>query len=484
MSMLQRWSFSLTILFISCSSPLKPDIVFEDFEKADFANWKIQGETFHKPSHLDSVVENAKNVQGNLFAFSNFQGSGESLGQGKLVSDNFIIDRKYIRFLIAGGNHKTRECVNLIVKNKVVRTATGENDHTLREITWDVDDLQGENGIIEIVDALASNFEQNSLGQILVDNIVFSDFKNSQEIVFENFESGNYNNWKVEGDAFEIPRNRINVYYPITVNGFNGDYFAFSFGEAHDSKQGKLISKTFEINYDSIKFLIGGGGHENKTCINLVVKDSVVLSHVGQNDGEMRWHQWDVTPFKGQRASIEIVDHHSEGWGHIMVDDIIFFNNPESSGIWVFIGSALSLFFILYFLFKVFSSQKTINNNLEVSDEEIERFEKLKKSIETSKVYKDQNPNIKQIVQNTDISQEEINILFENAGNTTLPNFINYLRVEEFKRQLKDPSNKAYTMMFLAENSGFNSKTSFYRAFKTVTKMTPSEYKKSLSRNH
>ncbi|NNG10205.1 MAG: helix-turn-helix transcriptional regulator [Arenibacter sp.] len=71
-------------------------------------------------------------------------------------------------------------------------------------------------------------------------------------------------------------------------------------------------------------------------------------------------------------------------------------------------------------------------------------------------------------------------MLFDKVGGTSLTNYLNYLRVEEFKRLLKDPNNEAYTMMYLAEKSGFSSKTSFYRVFKAVTNRTPSEYKKSL----
>ncbi|SHI55362.1 AraC-type DNA-binding protein [Arenibacter nanhaiticus] len=482
--MLFRLLFLFVFVVVSCSSAEGPDIIFEDFESGNFENWNKLGVAFNSPTRQDSISESIENVQGNLFAYSNFEGSGESLGQGKLVSGNFIIDRKYIRFLVAGGKHKTRECINLIINNKIVRTATGKNDHTLREITWDVSDLQGKIAMIEIVDALASSYEQNSLGHIIVDNIVFSDFKNSQEVIFENFESGNYNNWKVEGDAFEVPRNRINVYYPISVNGFNGEYFAFSFGETHDSKQGKLTSKTFEITHDGIKFLIGGGGHENKTCINLIVNDSVVFSQVGQNDGEMRSHQWDVTPFKGQMAKIEIVDHYSKGWGHIMVDEIVFYNKPVRSNIWFYLGSVLFVLIISYVLFKTVTSRKQLKHIVEVSDEEKEKYEKLKASIETSKIFKEQNPSINDIVKISGIEENEINYLFETAGNTSLTNYINYLRVEEFKRQLKDPQNEAFTMMYIAENSGFSSKTSFYRIFKSITKCTPSEYKKSFGRNH
>ncbi len=221
----------LLLFIISCVSPERNDIVFDDFEKGAFENWNAQGNSFKEPVHLDSIIDSIKNARGKFIAFSNYKGEGERFSQGKLISKKFSIQRKSINFLIAGGNHTIRESVNLIIDNKIVKTATGKNDYILRNITWDVSDFEGKEAVIEIVDALATNYEENAVGQIIADYFVFSDNRHQKEVVFEDFESGTYNNWMVSGDAFEVPRNRTNVYYPISANGFSGQYFAFSFGE-------------------------------------------------------------------------------------------------------------------------------------------------------------------------------------------------------------------------------------------------------------
>ncbi|WP_128545891.1 helix-turn-helix domain-containing protein [Larkinella soli] len=54
--------------------------------------------------------------------------------------------------------------------------------------------------------------------------------------------------------------------------------------------------------------------------------------------------------------------------------------------------------------------------------------------------------------------------------------FINYYRVEELKQCMDDPRFRHYTLLSLAYEVGFNSKTSFNRAFKKLTQQTPSEY--------
>lgn len=54
--------------------------------------------------------------------------------------------------------------------------------------------------------------------------------------------------------------------------------------------------------------------------------------------------------------------------------------------------------------------------------------------------------------------------------------FINYYRVEELKKRLDEPQFRHYTLLSLAYEVGFNSKTAFNRAFKKITQQTPSEY--------
>jgi AraC-like DNA-binding protein len=63
-------------------------------------------------------------------------------------------------------------------------------------------------------------------------------------------------------------------------------------------------------------------------------------------------------------------------------------------------------------------------------------------------------------------------------------NLINDYRVEEVKQRIVDPAYRNLTILAIAYDSGFNSKSSFNTIFKEKTGMTPSEYQKSVtSRN-
>ncbi len=60
--------------------------------------------------------------------------------------------------------------------------------------------------------------------------------------------------------------------------------------------------------------------------------------------------------------------------------------------------------------------------------------------------------------------------------------FVNTFRFEEFKRLLAMEKNQQYTLLSLAYDCGFSSKSSFNRYFKKATGQTPSEYSAAVSK--
>jgi len=59
--------------------------------------------------------------------------------------------------------------------------------------------------------------------------------------------------------------------------------------------------------------------------------------------------------------------------------------------------------------------------------------------------------------------------------------FVNRYRVEEAKKRLLDPENEAFTILAIAYDVGFNSKSAFYSAFRKFVGKTPTAFRKSLS---
>ena len=63
--------------------------------------------------------------------------------------------------------------------------------------------------------------------------------------------------------------------------------------------------------------------------------------------------------------------------------------------------------------------------------------------------------------------------------NKNFCDYINYYRIEEAKELLSNPEHQKYSIDTIAQKSGFTSRSSFYKAFKKDTGLTPGEYIKT-----
>jgi len=149
----------------------------------------------------------------------------------------------------------------------------------------------------------------------------------AQDLIIADFEGEDYGAWKTTGDAFGQGPARGTLPNQMPVEGFEGRGLVNSFLRG-DATTGTLTSPEFTIERPFLNFLIGGGMHENQTCINLHVDGKVVRTATGPNDRpggseRLEWHAWDVAEFRGKKAMLQIVDSATGGWGHINVDQIL-----------------------------------------------------------------------------------------------------------------------------------------------------------------
>jgi fructan beta-fructosidase len=147
------------------------------------------------------------------------------------------------------------------------------------------------------------------------------------DIVIENFDGTNFDDWKETGDAFGPGPAHGALPNQMPVDGFLGAGFASSFHNG-DGSLGTLTSPSFTIQRKYIQFLIGGGGFAGKTCINLLSDGKVVRTATGPNtrpggSEHLDWQAWDVSELEGQTVILQIVDQAAGGWGHISIDQIV-----------------------------------------------------------------------------------------------------------------------------------------------------------------
>jgi AraC-like DNA-binding protein len=92
------------------------------------------------------------------------------------------------------------------------------------------------------------------------------------------------------------------------------------------------------------------------------------------------------------------------------------------------------------------------------------------------------NPRLRQadVAAALGITVHELSQLLNNRMHLSFPDFINGFRVQAFKERIKEDDWHKYTLIAVAMQCGFSSKTSFIRTFKKITGMTPSDYLRQL----
>lgn len=100
----------------------------------------------------------------------------------------------------------------------------------------------------------------------------------------------------------------------------------------------------------------------------------------------------------------------------------------------------------------------------------------LIKYIEENKSYLNADLKLSDLASMIDCSPHDISQVINQNLNQSFYEFINGYRIDAVKKCMHDTSYSKYTHVAIAQQCGFSSKTSFYRAFKKLTGQTPLEY--------
>ena len=101
----------------------------------------------------------------------------------------------------------------------------------------------------------------------------------------------------------------------------------------------------------------------------------------------------------------------------------------------------------------------------------------VQKNLENEKPYLNADLTINELSETLGVSSNQLSQVINEMSGKNFQQFINEYRVAEVKRNISDSTK---TLLGIALDSGFNSKSAFNRIFKEITGMTPSAYKKSL----
>ncbi len=371
------------------------DVMLADFEGNIFAGWKATGDVFGEgpvgQNEIGTYQGDVGAVGKGFINSHNARRDGKVVQSdgftGKLEGPGFTISRKYIHFLVGGGAHIGKTCVNLLVDGKVVRSETGKNNNHMGPAKFEVNEFQGKQAKLEVVDEV-----KGSWGNIGMDHVVMSDRTeffgaNNQplpqadliqvvakarglevevlkrwiamqtgedketigwttspdDVRFMSAQGQLPKGWSANGAAFEIastPRSDFragNTEQPVKfVEARN----ALASGQVSPRLEGTLQSPSFTVEKDYIHLLIAGTGSRVSLVVDgFTLIRNPIYGNLRQtlNSETPKWYRMDVRMWKGHRAHLEFVDRTppdpSSGGGQgndwFAVEHVLFSNRAD-----------------------------------------------------------------------------------------------------------------------------------------------------------
>ncbi|OCB78350.1 AraC family transcriptional regulator [Flavobacterium piscis] len=104
-------------------------------------------------------------------------------------------------------------------------------------------------------------------------------------------------------------------------------------------------------------------------------------------------------------------------------------------------------------------------------------FQKLEILCKEQHIYTDSTLNREKVAEKLGISAGYLSQIINTITGDNFANYINQYRVEAVKEMILNSEYENYNLLTMGLESGFTSKTTFYKAFKKVTAQTPNEYK-------
>jgi AraC-like DNA-binding protein len=124
--------------------------------------------------------------------------------------------------------------------------------------------------------------------------------------------------------------------------------------------------------------------------------------------------------------------------------------------------------------------RKTIYNRYSISEVlpgKSEHITSLENYLKTERNFLNPNISLDEIANHLNLSTGHLSKIINTELGMSFKDYLNNLRVEEAKRNLKDPEFSNYTLVAIGLEAGFNSKSAFNASFKKITGLTPSQFR-------
>ncbi|WP_393073258.1 GH32 C-terminal domain-containing protein [Streptomyces sp. LN704] len=307
--------------------------VVQDFEGADFGSWTTTGAAFGT-APAAGAVDGQGAVSGyDGEGLANSFHSGDAT-TGTLTSPSFTVDSKYLNFKVGGGRHPH-------VDGTVMEQGPSPAGAVLADFeggTYGDWTTTGDAfGTAPAAGTLPNQQEVSGfLGSGLVNSYLNGDSTTGTLTSPEFTIDKDYVNFLVGGGNHPVGSDNptavellVDGQVVRSTTGQDGEALNWASWDVKDLAGKKAQIKIVDDNS-------GGWGHLNvdhimlsdtqaqpvsqETSVNLIVDGKVVRSSTGSNSETLDWASFDMRPYAGKQAQIQIVDMNTVGWGHLLAD--------------------------------------------------------------------------------------------------------------------------------------------------------------------
>ena len=124
-------------------------------------------------------------------------------------------------------------------------------------------------------------------------------------------------------------------------------------------------------------------------------------------------------------------------------------------------------------------TRKYESSNLQ-EDQKEKYLEQIQSKMNSEKYYREPELTIQQLSEQINIPTYYLSQVINEKLDCNFLDFINQYRVEAAKELLLKPDLEHYSITAIGFEAGFNSKSTFYSAFKRFTDTTPGKFRKSM----
>jgi len=118
-----------------------------------------------------------------------------------------------------------------------------------------------------------------------------------------------------------------------------------------------------------------------------------------------------------------------------------------------------------------------LKSGLSGKDQE-EIHDMLNRLMEQKKPFTNPDLTLGEMAEQLDVHPNNLSQVINSVAQKNFYDYINSRRVEEFIYLAGRPENQQFTLLSIAYECGFNSKSSFNRNFRRITGLSPSDYLK------